>query len=146
MKAIRTKNTMKQLIMTFSMLLFLFTAGNLYSQQVAGIEPADIAADNSERASVNIHPVSQLGFEVLQINPVKYDRNTLLSYSIPMEMDVEIKLYDKEGMELKTLVSEMQNAGTHIIDLNPAELKDGIYFYQLTVGTYTEIKKIILVN
>ena len=139
---------MKQLIETFSMLLFLFTACNLYSQQVAGMDPADLAANisSSKGASVITLPVSQLEFEVLQSNPVKYDRNTLLSYSIPKEMDVEIKLYDKEGMDLKTLVSEMQNPGTHIIDINSAKLKDGIYFYQLTIGTYSEIKKIILVN
>jgi len=143
MKAIKTKNTMKQLIVTFSMLLFLFTACNLYSQQVR-VKPTEKVSNKNLGASVNTHTASQLGSEVLQISPVKYDRNTLISYSIPRDMDVEIKVYDEKGMELKTLVSEMQNAGTHNINL--AELKNGTYFYQLSIGNYSEIKKINLVN
>ena len=144
MKAIKTKNSMKQLIVTFSMLLFLFTAGNLYSQQggVRQILRADI---NIGGASVNTLPASELGIEVLQSIPAKFDRKSLLTYSIPMAKYVEIKLYDKNGMKLSTLVSEKQNAGTHQI-LNFVELDGGIYYYQLTVGTYSEIKKIMLVN
>jgi hypothetical protein len=147
MKAIKTINTMKQLIGFFSMLLFLFSAGNLYSQQVAGVDPADIAANMStESAVINTRPVTQLSYDVFYSAPVTFDRNTLLSYSIPMEMDVEVKLYDKDGIDLKVLVSEMQKPGSHVIDLTSAKLKDGIYFYQLTIGTYTEIKKINLLN
>jgi len=144
MKAIKTKNSMKQLIVTFSMLLFLFTAGNLYSQQ-AGLRQTDRADINIEGASINTLPASELGIEVLQSSPVKFDRKTLFTYSIHSEMFVEIKLFNKEGVKLRTLVSEKQNAGTHKI-LNFAELDGGIYYYQLTIGTYSEIKKIILVN
>ena len=139
MNAIKTKNTMKQLIVSFSMLLFLFIiTGSLYSQQIAG--------NNGEGASVNTLPSSQVGYEVLQSAPVKYDRNTLLTYSIPNTMDVEIIMFDNSGMELKTLVNEKQNAGTHNLSFNKANLRDGVYFYQLTIGSYTETKKIMLVN
>jgi len=144
MIAIKPNNSMKQLIVTFSMLLFLFTACNLYSQQ-AGVRQINRADINIEVASVNTLPASELGIEVLQSSPVKYNRKTLLTYSIPMEMYVVIKLYNKEGMKLRTLVSEKQSAGTHKI-LNLSELNSGIYFYQLTIGSYSEIKKIILVN
>jgi hypothetical protein len=144
MKAIKTKNSMKQLIVTFSMLLFLFTAGNLYSQQ-SGVRQINRTDINIGGASVNTLPASELGIEVLQSIPDKYDRKSLLTYSITKGMYVEIKLYNKDGVKLGTLVSEKQNAGTHqIIDFS--ELNKGTYYYQLTIGTYTEIKKIILVN
>jgi hypothetical protein len=123
----------------FSMLLFLFlSAGNLYSQQTAG--------NNGEGASELTIASSQVGYDVMQSAPVKYDRNTLLTYSIPYPMDVEIKMFDNNGMELKTLVNEEQNAGTHNLSFNTAGLRDGVYFYQLTIGNYTEIKKIMLEN
>ena len=144
MRAIKSNNRMKQLMITISMLLFLFTSASLYSQQTAGERATDKAPNNSE--SVITLPSSQVGYDVLQSSPVKFDRNTLLNYSIPYEMDVVIKVYDKEGMELKTLVNELQSEGTHNINLNSAALKDGIYFYQLTIGNYNEVKKIMLVN
>jgi hypothetical protein len=143
MKAIKTKNTMKQLIISLSMLLFLFTACNLYSQQVR-VKPTEKVSNKNLGASVNTKHTTQLGSDVLQSIPVQYDRNTMLSYSIPREMDVEIKVYNKNGLEIKTLVSEMQIPGTYKINLS--ELKNGTYFYQLTIGSFSEIKKIILAD
>jgi hypothetical protein len=113
MKAIKPKNLMKQLIITLSMLLFLFTANDLYSQQVR-VKPSEKAADKGFGASVNTISPSQLGIEILQISPEKYDRNTQISYSILRDKYVEIKIYDKKGMEIKTLVNEIQNAGNAI--------------------------------
>ncbi|HEY3251759.1 MAG TPA: T9SS type A sorting domain-containing protein [Ignavibacteria bacterium] len=139
MRAIKSKTSMKQLTVTFSMLLFLFLAAdNVYSGQKPD--------KDGEGASVNTIASSQVGYDVMQSAPVKYDRNTLLSYSIPFPMDVEIKLFDNAGMELKTLVREEQYEGTHNINFNSANLRDGVYFYQLTIGSYTETKKIMLVN
>src|SRR4030095_2601356 len=136
MRAINSKNMMKQLI-NISMLLFLLSTASLYAGEITG---------DGEGASVNTIPSSMLSYEVLQSAPAKFDRNTLLTYSIPKPMDVVIKIYDNAGMEMATLVNEEQNAGTHNLILTSANLKDGVYFYMLTIGSYQEIKKIMLVN
>lgn len=139
MNAKRTENSTKQLIITLSMLLFLLSSGNLYSQHEGFRKPAAMV----KTASVSTLPVSELSTEILQSKPVEIDRNTLLSYSIPREKFVEIKLYDKRGIELMTVLSDYQTAGTHII-LNLTELDYGTYYYQLSIGDYSEIKKIVL--
>jgi len=138
MNAIKSKNRMKQLILTISVLLFLFAASDLYSQQTAGSGPKAMPGNG---ASITA-PVSELAYDVLLSEAVKYDRSTLLSYSIPAEMLVAFKLYDKSGVELKTLVYENQKAGTHSIDIGSACPKDGVYFYKLTIGNYSEVKKV----
>lgn len=139
MNAKRTENLTKQLIFTISMLLFLFSAGNLYSQHEGLRKPANM----NQAASVNAPRVSELSAEILDSNPIEIDRNTVLSYSIPREKFVEIKLYDKRGMELKTVLSDYQNAGTYNI-LNLAELNAGTYYYMLSIGDFSEIKKFVL--
>ena len=139
MKAKITENSTKQLIITLSMLLFLLSSANIYSQHEGLRNTASVI----EAASVNTLPVSELSAEILQSKSIEIDRNTVLSYSIPREKFVEIKLYDKHGMELKTVLSDYQSAGTYNI-LNLTELNAGTYYYKLSVGSYTEIKKFIL--
>lgn len=138
MKAIKTGTMTKHLIVTFSMLLFLL-AGNLYSQQTNSIH-------DNPGAAANTIPSSQIGFEALQSNAVPFDQNTVISYSMPVAMDVEFKVFDKLGREITTLVNEIQNPGSHSISLKSANLKAGVYFYMLTMGNYTETKKIAVVK
>jgi hypothetical protein len=138
MKAIKSRTTTKHLKTTLSMLLFLL-AGSLYSQNLNSIH-------DNPGASANTIPSSQIGFEALQSAAVPFDQNTLISYSMPVAMDVEFKVFDKLGRELTTLVNEIQSPGSHTITLKTANLKAGIYFYMLSMGGYTEVKKIAIVK
>lgn len=138
MKAIKSRTTMKHLTTTLSMLLFLL-AGSLYSQQSNSIH-------DNPGATANTIPSSQIGFEALQSAAVPFDQNTLISYSMPVAMDVEFKVFDKLGREMVTMVNEIQSPGSHSISLKAANLKSGIYFYMLSMGNYTEIKKIAIVK
>ncbi len=140
MKAIKSNYTTKQLIMLFSMLLFLFTAGeNLYSQQKT------TKSVNSSMV-VNTVPSSPLAFEILQSAPEVLDANTTFSYSILRTEEVEFKLFDQLGREMKTLESSTKDVGTHNIELSAANLKAGIYFYSFRIGDYKDIKKISIVK
>jgi|SRR4030095_1869951 len=134
MKAIKTRTTMKHLI-RLSMLLFLLANnGILYSQKTS--------IHDNPGAAANTIPSSLVGYEAFQSEPVLFEAGTLISYSMPVEMDVEFKVFDKLGRELTTLVSEIQQPGSHEISLKDAKLKPGIYFYMLTMGNYNEVKKI----
>lgn len=139
MEAIKTRKILKQLTISLSMLLFLFASSDLYSQN-------PVSKHGNPNAAAYTIPSSLIGYEVMLSNPVPFNANTLISYSIPVPMDVEFRLFDNLGRELQTLVSEIQNAGTHKINLKDANLKDGVYFYMLTIGNYTEVKKIELKN
>jgi hypothetical protein len=140
MKAIKTQNTMKQLIVLFSVLLFLFVyVDDLSSQQT------DSRPENSNTSLFALlSPQAEL--DMVQRTPSVFVKNLIVSYSIPRQEQVELKVYDKLGREVKTLVSDIQNPGSYSFEINSVNLSYGVYYYRLTIGSFTEVKKIALVK
>jgi len=65
-------------------------------------------------------------------NPVK--GNAIISYTIPFDNFVSLKVYDILGNEVETLVSERKHAGNYEILFNPGHLTGGVYFCRLQAG------------
>jgi uncharacterized protein YdaL len=55
-------------------------------------------------------------------------------------------VYNTLGQEVATLVNEYQDAGYRTVEFNASHLQSGLYFYRLTAGNFTEIKKMILMK
>jgi gluconolactonase len=66
------------------------------------------------------------------MNP--FNRNAMISYTIPFDNFVSLKVYDILGNEVETLVNERKHAGKHEILFNPGSLTDGVYFCRLQAG------------
>ncbi len=45
------------------------------------------------------------------------------------------------GKEINTLIMKNQGAGKHSVSFNASGLSSGIYFYKISVGGYTEFRK-----
>jgi hypothetical protein len=50
------------------------------------------------------------------------------------------------GREVATLVNEMQEAGNKTVYFDIKNLKAGLYYYRFTAGTFTDVKKMIVVK
>ena len=57
-----------------------------------------------------------------------------------------MKVYNLLGQEISTLVDEYKNAGTYKVDFNASNLSSGVYFYKIDAGSYTNVKKMILMK
>ncbi|MFA5034022.1 MAG: SBBP repeat-containing protein [bacterium] len=77
-------------------------------------------------------------------NPVI--KNTIVSYSIPIETKVLLSIYDLSGSCVKTLVNGEKETGNYSIRLNAKELKTGVYFVRLTAGTSKTTRKITVIR
>src|SRR5688572_27565611 len=114
MNAIKIQNTTKHMIIISSMLLFLLVfAKNTNSQEISGNSVE--SAGNSTELDVNAGTpntilfrsiTTQLEAELIANAPMTYEEGTMVGFSFPKEMFVELKIYDKSGKELKTLISE----------------------------------------
>jgi hypothetical protein len=140
MKAIKTRNTMKQLIMIFSVLLFLF----VYVDELSSQQTVSRPENSSTSLFALLSPQAEL--DMVQSTPSVFVKNLIVSYSIPRQEQVELKVYDKLGREVKTLVSDIQNPGSYSFEINSVNLSYGVYYYRLTIGSFTEVKKIALVK
>jgi len=78
--------------------------------------------------------------------PNPFNPITKIKYSIPLSDNVQIKIYDILGREIKTLLNEYKQAGTYEIEFDASNLLSGVYFYSIISGSYSATKKLILIK
>jgi len=85
-------------------------------------------------------------FSVSQNYPNPFNPETKIDFDLPMDSRVSIVVYDMTGREVKTLLNEMRTAGFHTVKLNAIDLSSGIYFYRVTAGSLSVVKKMMFVK
>lgn len=90
-------------------------------------------------------------FELSQNYPNPFNPNTNIKYQIPKAGFVTLKIYDSLGREITTLVNKEQQAGIYNYNFPTdsqikSTLTSGVYFYRLNAGTFTLVKKMILMK
>ena len=85
-------------------------------------------------------------FVLSQNYPNPFNPSTTIRYNLPKEAMVSIKVYDMLGREMKTLIKEYKSAGSYNVEFNASNLTSGIYFYRLTAGDFTQVKKLVLMK
>ena len=96
------------------------------------------------------------GYALLQNYPNPFNPSTKIEYSIPEENFVTLKVYDVLGSEIATLVNGKKSAGYYEVNFsaingsasggNAANLSSGIYYYKLSAGNFSQVKKMILIK
>ena len=85
-------------------------------------------------------------FKLYQNYPNPFNPTTIISYQIPEQQLVTLKVYDILGNEITTLVNEEKSAGNFEVEFDASSLPSGVYFYQLRSGDFTQSKKMILLK
>lgn len=85
-------------------------------------------------------------FNLEQNYPNPFNPTTKIRYSIPSSIFTSLKVYDLLGNEVATLVNEEKPIGSYEVNFNASTLSSGVYLYRLTAGSFTEMKKMILMK
>ncbi len=93
-------------------------------------------------------------FELSQNYPNPFNPTTTIQYTIPNKVktmfttsqQVQLKVYDMLGREVATLVNGKKAPGIHEVTFNANNLPSGIYIYKITIGNYSDQKKMILLK
>jgi hypothetical protein len=86
------------------------------------------------------------GYALNQNYPNPFNPSTIISYQIPQNGFVTLKVYNILGKEVATLVNEQQIAGKYNFNFKANNLASGIYIYKLTSGSFTSVKKLTLLK
>jgi len=78
--------------------------------------------------------------------PNPFNPATTIEYSIPQNSWVVIEIYNVLGQRTERLVNEFQNAGRHSVIWRADHAASGMYFYRLTDGDNTSVRKMTLVK
>ena len=78
--------------------------------------------------------------------PNPFNPTTVISYSIPKSSNVSIKVFDVLGNLILTLVNQNQETGSYKVNFDASSLSNGIYFYKISAGEFTSIKKMLLLK
>ncbi|MEO8232381.1 MAG: T9SS type A sorting domain-containing protein, partial [Ignavibacteriota bacterium] len=87
-----------------------------------------------------------LEYSLEQNYPNPFNPTTTISYSIPSDNFVTIKLYDVLGNEVITLVNEQKQAGRYEMLFNASNIATGVYYYQINSGTFAQTRKLMLLK
>jgi hypothetical protein len=83
---------------------------------------------------------------LVQNYPNPFNSSTSIEYSIREASPVQLRVYDILGNEVATLINEKQSAGSYHVNFTGTDLTNGVYFYKLQSGSFTETKKMNLIR
>ncbi len=114
-----------------------------------------LCAGTAKGVFFSIDPVTSVNYKfdntpsfysLSQNYPNPFNPTTKIEYSIPKSSFVSLKVYDILGREVETLVNDEKAAGNYEVQFNSNGLSSSIYFYKIQVGSFSSVKKMILMK
>jgi len=103
----------------------------------------DGKVEYSHVLAVNLMPES---YFLSQNYPNPFNPNTVIKFQLPVNGNVELKVYNLLGQEVAVLVNQFKEAGTYSIQFDGREMTSGIYFYTIKSGSFSQTKRMMLVK
>jgi Secretion system C-terminal sorting domain len=92
-----------------------------------------------------------VNFGLLQNYPNPFNPTTTIRFDVPSGLSsqkskVKISVYDVLGKQVDELLDEDLAPGTYKVEWDASKYPSGVYFYKLTAGNYTAVRKMILLK
>jgi hypothetical protein len=139
--------------------------GNVTSFKVTHLDPTTtyfyrVRAYNAQGESTNSNVISvstitgvdqlegeiQTTFKLFQNYPNPFNPTTKIQFGIPKNVMVRLSIYNIIGQEIATLVNREMSQGLYSIEFDATKLNNGIYFYNIQAGDFSQTKKMILLK
>ena len=83
--------------------------------------------------------------------PNPFNPSTIIRYELPKAGNVQIKIFNSTGQEVRSLLDDFEPSGTHNLmwdarDNHGQHVSSGIYFYRIVAGDFVQTKKMILLK
>jgi flagellar hook assembly protein FlgD len=92
-------------------------------------------------------------YSLEQNYPNPFNPTTTIQFGIPagVAQQTTLRVYNALGQVVRVLVNEQLDAGTHSIVWDARDdfsrpVSTGVYFYKLTAGDFTQVRKLMLMK
>ncbi len=114
-----------------------------------GVDAGDFVLAKSENSS-EIESVPRQ-FALYQNKPNPFNPYTEIAFEIPKDAHVNLSVYNILGQKVTTLIDEHLGAGTHsttwdALNSSGDNVASGFYFYKLTAGDLSDVKRMLLLK
>lgn len=110
--------------------------------------PIESFNDRSQRLatqSAEALDCSNSDFE-FSVSPNPFNNRSVVSFSLPKDMDVRLTIYDVTGREVQSLVNGHLSSGEHSVVWDAKKMASGIYFARLDNGKIQKTQKMLLIK
>lgn len=129
--------------------------GNLLEHKPESLESFNIKTDyllsllpgdQLSKEMLNSLELLEIG-ELLQNVPNPFKGSTQIWYKLENEAQVQINIHNYSGQLINTFDLGTKTGGSHFMDFNAIGLKNGIYFYSISInGQTTDTKKMTIMK
>lgn len=85
-------------------------------------------------------------FALHQNYPNPFNPETVIAFELPTAAETQLTVINALGQEVATLLSGRLEAGHHNVTFDGTNLPSGLYFYHLTAGEFTSLRKMVLLK
>jgi xyloglucan-specific exo-beta-1,4-glucanase len=85
-------------------------------------------------------------YSLSQNYPNPFNPVTNIKFDLPKSGNVKLVVFDVLGKEAAVLVDKALQPGSYSYDWEASGLPSGVYFYRLSTGSFSEVKKMLLVK
>ncbi|HEX2867777.1 MAG TPA: two-component regulator propeller domain-containing protein [Ignavibacteriales bacterium] len=85
-------------------------------------------------------------YTLLQNYPNPFNPSTRITFTVPEEEFVTLKIYNILGKEIAAIVNGVKKAGSHSVEFNASGLPSGIYIYTIQAGQFMSSRKLVLLK
>jgi len=108
-------------------------------------------SDYSDEVSLTVTGITEetglpTEFSMSQNYPNPFNPTTKIKIALPQAVLTKLIVYDLLGREVQILINKELEAGYHEINFDASHLTNGVYFYRIQAGNFTETKKLLLLK
>jgi hypothetical protein len=85
-------------------------------------------------------------FALDQNFPNPFNPATQIRIQMPQDGHAKLTIFNTAGQEVAKLVDGDLAAGSHVISWNANNMASGAYFYRLEAGTFSAVKRMLLLK
>jgi len=101
---------------------------------------------NGGTVGIGDDPNAPMAFSLSQNYPNPFNPTTTIRFTLPARLDIQIVVYNLLGQAIMTIAEGSFSSGEHEVAFDGNGLASGTYIYRITAGSYTAVKKMILMK
>lgn len=106
--------------------------------------------DSSLTGAKNLFP-SQFVLNQNYPNPISINNRTrdyitTIGYQLPYDSHIKLELFDLLGRRFAVVKEGDESMGSHTVEFNTSLLSTGMYFYRLSSGGFSDVKRMVVVK